>query len=99
MLRTLTIVKSFNACAFNKKKPKIQKNFTFKKKESVLLYPEGLITLNSSACEIMSMCNGNLDISEIKDIIYDKYSIIDPIQLNSEIDQLLKDAYLKNWIY
>ena len=84
----------------NNKKPKIQKNYRLKKEKTtcILLYPEGLITLNPSACEIFSMCNGNLTINEIKDIIYEKYKIIDPVYIENEIDNLLKDAFFKNWI-
>ena len=87
----------------NRKKPKLQKDHRFQKNltnssSGVLLYPEGLVTLNNSACEILSLCNGNLSITQIKDTIYEKYQIIDPIQLEPEIDNLLKDAYFKNWI-
>ncbi len=87
----------------NRKKPKLRKDHRFQKNltnlnSGVLLYPEGLVTLNNSACEILSLCNGDLSITQIKDTIYEKYQIIDPLQLEPEIDQLLKDAYFKNWI-
>jgi len=82
----------------NQKKPKLQRDHRFQKSNSVLLYPEGLITLNKSACEILDLCDGFHSILQIKDILYEKYSIIDPIQLEADIDQLLTNAYFKNWI-
>jgi pyrroloquinoline quinone biosynthesis protein D len=80
------------------RKPKLQREHKLKREQSILLYPEGLITLNSSACEIISMCDGTRTISDIKIALYDKYKIIDELQLSNQIDRLLEDAYFKNWI-
>ena len=87
MLRVLSLASSVN----NKKKPKLQKDHRLKKDPGVLLYPEGLVTLNSSACEILNLCDGNLNITQIKNTLYEKYQIIDPIELETEID-----VYFKN---
>ncbi len=78
--------------------PKIKTNYKLKKDLSIILYPEGLVTLNASACEVLSMCDGIKSINDIKDIIYTKYKIIDEAQLSDQVEHLLEIAYFNNWI-
>jgi hypothetical protein len=80
----------------NLKKPVLQKQHRLNKCN--LLYPEGIVTLNKSACEIITMCNGKLSILEIKNTLIDKYSIICPIEISENVDKLLLLAFSNNWI-
>jgi pyrroloquinoline quinone biosynthesis protein D len=80
----------------NIKRPKLQKMYKLNK--STLLYPEGLITLNKSASEIITMCDGSLSILEIKNVLIDKYSIICPNEISDSVDTLLLNAFSNNWI-
>ncbi len=84
----------------NTKKPKIHKLHKLHKSESecVLLYPEGIVTLNTSSCEILKMCNGNNTVLDIKKNLYSIYNFLDEADFYSEIDTLLLTAYSNNWI-
>lgn len=72
-------------------KYKIVKLFKFNIKESCLLFPEGIINLNETACDILKECNNNT-LDEIKNNLLKKYENIDGV------DDFLKDAIKNNWI-
>ena len=62
------------------------------KKTHVLLYPEGVITLNDTASEVLKLCDGKNDIDRIKTKLLNKYDTIDGI------DEFITDAIEKKWI-
>ena len=58
----------------------------------VLLYPEGMVTLNETSSEILKLCNGKNNIDDIKKDLLQKYDSIDGI------DDFIKDALKNDWL-
>jgi len=58
----------------------------------VLLYPEGMITLNETSSEILKLCNGLNTLDDIKKNLLQKYDTIDGL------DDFIKDGLKNNWI-
>lgn len=61
----------------------------------VLLYPEGMITLNPSAGEILKRCDGSLTAEEIIDDLQRQFPEAD---LQSDVHEFLEVAHDKGWI-
>ena len=85
---------------YHKNKPQFTSGFRFQveNKKNIILYPEGKVELNSSAGRIFELCTGNKTIEDIKEIVNEEYSIDNSDIINTDIDNILKDAVLKNWI-
>lgn len=81
------------------KKVNINPNFQFQWEEAqncfVLLYPEGMVQLNQSAGEILSLCDGSRSVIEINKALCEKFDMPD---LTSDILDFLKEAKSRNWI-
>ncbi len=58
----------------------------------VLLYPEGMVTLNESSSEILKLCNGKNTLNDIKQNLLQKYDSIDGL------DDFIKDALKNDWL-
>ena len=62
------------------------------KKSFVLLYPEGVVTLNHTSTEILKLCNGNNNINDIKNQLLKKYDNVDGL------DEFVNEAIENKWI-
>ena len=81
-------------------KPKL--NSIYKLRKNQLLYPEGIVTLNDTAFKILSLCNGTLDIPEIKEIIFQEYFSLNSDNftlIDNDIDESFLNFYDNNWIH
>lgn len=58
----------------------------------VLLYPEGMVTLNESSSEILKLCNGKNTVDDIKQNLLQKYDSIDGL------DDFIQDALKNDWL-
>ena len=61
----------------------------------VLLYPEGMITLNQSASEILKHCDGT---STANGIIEKLKHTFPDADLESDVREFLENAYAAGWI-
>lgn len=61
----------------------------------VLLYPEGMITLNASAAEILKHCDGSCTEERIIAALSEKFPGAD---LASDVREFLEEAYAAGWI-
>ena len=77
-------------------KPKL--NSIYKLRKNQLLYPEGIVTLNDTAFKILSLCNGTLDIPEIKEILFQEYNFVNVTLIDNDIDESFVMFYDNNWI-
>lgn len=79
--------------------PKIASGFRFQWEQAqnnfVLLYPEGMVKLNQSAGEILSICDGKRSVAEIIFSLEQKFAVSD---LSSQVDDFLQFAQSKGWI-
>lgn len=73
--------------------------FQFEKAQDawVLLYPEGMITLNPSAGEIMQMVDGNRSDDDIVAVLKQKFPDAGE-EIEADIRTFLKGAADKAWI-
>ena len=62
----------------------------------VLLYPEGMITLNDSASEILKRCDGSRDMEGIIADLLDRYPDAD---LRDDVEQFLGEVRERGWIH
>ena len=79
--------------------PVISSKFRFQWEEAqgchIILYPEGMITLNPSAGEILKRCNGEMDIAAL---IHDLKTQFPGIDLETDVRKFLEVAYDNGWI-
>ena len=61
----------------------------------VLLYPEGMVKLNTSAAEILKCCDGETPVAKIVTDLENKFGATD---LRADIEGLLAHAYANKWI-
>ncbi len=61
----------------------------------VLLYPEGMVQLNQSAGEIMNLCDGKNNSSQIAKILEEKFEMKD---LQKDVDAFLSEAIDRKWV-
>lgn len=64
----------------------------------VLLYPEGMVTLNSSAVEILKLCDGYHSIAAIVDVLQTKYTQGAISDLIEDTHYFLTEALQKGWL-
>ena len=62
----------------------------------VLLYPEGMVTLNESAAEILQLCDGEKDVSAIISALETKFPAAG--SLEADILEFLEEAKTNGWI-
>lgn len=77
----------------------IAKGFRFQWKEAqrayVLLYPEGMVTLNLNEGEILNQCDGTHSVGEIIENLEEKFP---GANLEKDVYQFFEDAYVNSWI-
>lgn len=80
-------------------KPRLSKLFRLQWEEVqqnyVLLYPEGMVKLNTSAAEILKRCDGQRDVAAIVADLELAFSAQD---LLADVDDFLREARSLNWI-
>ncbi len=63
--------------------------------KNVILYPEGMVELNQSSAEILSLCDGKHTLQQIVSELEEKYS---QTGLINDITQFLEVALSNGWI-
>ena len=71
-------------------------NRLYRLQSNRLLYPEGIVTLNPTAFKILSLCDGERRIPEIKDLIFDEYGF--SLEINRDINESFLLFYENDWI-
>ena len=61
----------------------------------VLLYPEGMVKLNQSACEILKRCDGQRDVAAI---VADLEATFNATGLGLDVEAFLQMAEAQNWL-
>jgi pyrroloquinoline quinone biosynthesis protein D len=64
----------------------------------VLLYPEGMVTLNTSAAEILKLCDGNHSIAAIIAVLQNQFTQGAINDLTEDTYHFLTEALLKGWL-
>jgi len=79
--------------------PSVAKPFRFQWEEAqacfVLLYPEGMVKLNTPAGEILKRCDGERTVDEIISELEEQFSVPD---LANDVLEFFVDAHGKGWI-
>ncbi len=80
--------------------PRINRHFRLQWEEAqqayVLLYPEGMVTLNGSAGEIMACCDGAMNVAGMIDLLEQRFP--EAGALGDDIREFLGEAYAQRWI-
>lgn len=80
-------------------KPKVSKLFRFQWEAAqnayVLLYPEGMVTLNQSAAEILKRCDGEHDAAAI---VHDLEATFSVSGLDTDVADFLRVANERGWL-
>lgn len=61
----------------------------------VLLYPEGMVKLNSSAAEILRRCDGHINAEQLIAALERDFTHPD---LGNEVRHFLNDAHARGWL-
>jgi pyrroloquinoline quinone biosynthesis protein D len=61
----------------------------------VLLYPEGMVTLNQSAAEILKRCDGTRDLDAL---IADLEQLFNATAIGGEVRAFIADAKARGWL-
>ncbi len=79
--------------------PAIAPPFRFQWEEAqqayVILYPEGMVKLNSSAGEILNLCDDERTVAQIIETLEEKFSVAD---LAGDVRRFLDVAREQGWI-
>ena len=79
--------------------PSVAKPFRFQWEEAqtcfVLLYPEGMVKLNTAAGEILKRCDGERTVGEIIGELEEQFSVPD---LANDVLEFFVEANGKGWI-
>ncbi len=79
--------------------PSVAKPFRFQWEEAqacfVLLYPEGMVKLNTAAGEILKRCDGQSTVGEIISALEEQFSVPD---LADDVLEFFVEAHGKGWI-
>lgn len=62
----------------------------------VLLYPEGMVTLNESAAEVLRRCDGE---RTVKEVLEDLHRSFPGADLDDDVRELLAEARDRGWIH
>ena len=76
-------------------KPKV--NRLYKLRGTKLLYPEGIVELNNTAAKILSLCDGERRIQDIKSVIFEEYGGFD-MAINIDLNESFLEFYDRKWI-
>lgn len=61
----------------------------------VLLYPEGMVTLNESAAEVLRRCDGERTVQAVLDDLHEAFP---GAELDDDVRELLAQARERGWI-
>ena len=61
----------------------------------VLLYPEGMVTLNASAAEILTRCNGKRSVEHVCALLSAEFGGVD---VTADVHDFLRLAATQGWI-
>lgn len=79
--------------------PKLNPHFRMQYEKAqqswVLLYPEGMVKLNQSASEILLLCDGSRQVSEIISTLEAKFKVEN---LGQDVAAMLAEATRRNWL-
>ena len=79
--------------------PSVTKPFRFQWEQAqecfVLLYPEGMVKLNTAAGEILKRCDGQRTVGEIVSELEEQFSVLD---LADDVLEFFVEAHGKGWI-
>ena len=79
--------------------PGIAPTFRFQWEEAqgcfVVLYPEGMVKLSTSAGEILKRCDGQRSVT---DILEDLHQTFPDVDLDNDVYKFLEVAHAKGWI-
>ena len=79
--------------------PSVAKLFRFQWEEAqacfVLLYPEGMVKLNTAAGEILKHCDGERTVDDVISALQEQFSVPD---LADDVLEFFVDAHGKGWI-
>ena len=63
--------------------------------KDVILYPEGMVELNQSSAEILKLCDGTRNVSQLVTELEEKFSTSG---LNNDVNSFLEVALQNGWI-
>ncbi len=79
--------------------PRLKNGFRFQwepaQDSHVLLYPEGMVQLNSSAAAIIKQIDGERDVAEITERLQREFDVPDLI---ADVTEFLAEALARGWI-
>ena len=61
----------------------------------VLMYPEGVVTLNNSASEILKLCDGSRDLGGLRMMLAQSYDATD---VDRHLDGFVRQALNNRWV-
>lgn len=61
----------------------------------VLLYPEGMVTLNESAAEVLRRCDGE---RTVRGLLDDLHQAFPGVELDDDVQEFLVQARERGWI-
>lgn len=64
----------------------------------VLLYPEGMVQLNDSAGAILTLLDGERDVTDLIDELHRRYPQASREELAPDVEEFLLDAANQGWI-
>ena len=80
-------------------KPKLSRLFRLQwediQQNYVLLYPEGMVKLNTSAAEILKLCDG---LRDVEAIVRDLEAAFLVDGLHADVDDFLREAAKLKWV-
>ncbi|TDL93836.1 pyrroloquinoline quinone biosynthesis peptide chaperone PqqD [Stutzerimonas stutzeri ATCC 17588 = LMG 11199] len=80
----------------------IRPPFLFRWEESqqahVLLYPEGIVKLNTTGGEILKRCDGKTSVSELIEQLHTAYDAADIDTIRNGVLNFLEVSHAKGWI-
>jgi len=80
-------------------RPRLNKRFRLQWEEAqqahVLLYPEGMVQLNTSAAEILKRCDGEHTVQEL---ITELEQVFNEPDLRDPVEGMLRAAFDKDWV-
>ncbi len=83
--------------------PRIDRHYRLQWEEAqnafVLLYPEGMVKLNESAGEILSLCDGTNTIDRIIGKLADKFPQADVCDIKQDVADFFADAFQQRWLH
>lgn len=77
--------------------PTFKLQYEAAQQKHVLLYPEGMVTLNDGAIAILQKCNGKHSVENIVNALSDDFDVA-PATIKSDVIDFIATAYDKQWL-